>query len=88
MRASENRSDIEAELKSEEPTKMGGDTSSSKDEGGRDIVATSVEHHEPVVVSASGRQDMERRGDVLASRKHAMSSKAIIEREAKRTQSP
>ena len=32
--ARENRSDMEMELESEEPTKMGGDVSSSKDGGG------------------------------------------------------
>ena len=44
MRAGENRSDVEAELESEEPMEMGGDASSFEDGGGRDAVVTSVEH--------------------------------------------
>ena len=44
VRAKENRSGMEAEIESEEPMEMGGDASSSKDEGGRDVIATSVEH--------------------------------------------
>ena len=33
MQAGENQGNVEAELESEEPTEMGGDVSTSKDEG-------------------------------------------------------
>ena len=33
MRAGENQSDVEAELELEEPTKMGGDTTTFEDDG-------------------------------------------------------
>ena len=42
MWAGENRSDVEAELESEEPMEMGGDASTSKDDKDRDVVVTSV----------------------------------------------
>ena len=45
---------MEAELESEEPTKMGGDASSSEDEGDRGIVVTSVEHREPATMFVDG----------------------------------
>ena len=77
VRAEENRSDVEAELESEEPTVMGGDASSSKDGGGRDIVATLVEHRKPTAKSASGGRDTERRDDVPMSRKHAVNLDAV-----------
>ena len=55
---------MEAELESEEPTEMGGDPSTSEDDGDRGIITTLVERHEPMAVSISGGRDMERRGDV------------------------
>ena len=74
---------MEAELESEEPMEMGGDMSTSKDEGDRGIITISVEHHAPMAMSVSSGQDTERRGDVPASRKHTASSGAAVEREAK-----
>ena len=68
---------MEAELESEEPTEMGGNTSASKDEGDRGVVVTSVEHRET-----------EMGGDVLESRKRATSEDTALEREAKRAWSP
>ena len=41
---------MDAELELEEPTELGGDTSSSED-GDRDIIVTLLEHHEPVAMS-------------------------------------
>ena len=41
--ARENRSDVEAELELEEPTKMGDHMSASEDEGVRGAVVSSVE---------------------------------------------
>ena len=79
MRAGENQSDMEAELELEEPTEMGGGTSTSEDEGDRGIVATLVEHCEPMAASISGERDTERRGDVPTSRKHAASKDTTLE---------
>ena len=84
VQASENWSDVEAELESEEPTEMGGDASTSKDDGDRGVVATSVERRTPAAAPVSGGRDTKRRGDVPASRKRAASSDAAVEREAKR----
>ena len=67
--AGESQSDVEAKLESEEPTEMGGDASSSEDEGGWDVVATSVERRGPMGASISGGRDTERCGNVATSRK-------------------
>ena len=88
MTAGENRSDVEAELESEEPMEMGGDASTSEDDKDRGVVATTVERRAPVATSVSGGRDAERCSDVPASRKHATSSDAAVEREAKRARSP
>ena len=45
---------MEAELESEEPMEMGGDASSSEDEGDWGIIATLVEHREPTAASIGG----------------------------------
>ena len=79
MRASENRSDMEAELESEEPTKMGGDASTSEDDRDQGIIVTSAERHAPVATSAGGGRDTEKRGVVPMSRKSAASSDTAIE---------
>jgi len=79
---------VEAELESEEPMEMGGDASTSKDEGDRGIIVTSVEHHEPTATSIGGGQDTEKRANVLESRKRAASEDTSIEREVKRARSP
>ena len=88
MRASENRSDVEAELESEEPTEMGGDASTSKDDGDWGIIATSVEHREPVTMSTGSEREVERHDDVPKPRKRAASSNAVGEWEVKWTRSP
>ena len=88
VRGSENRTDVEAEIESEEPTEMGGGVSSFEDEGGREVIVTLVERREPAATSVSGERDAESRVDVLASRKDAASSDSTIKREAKRTWSP
>ena len=75
----ESRSDMEAELESEEPTEVDGDTSTSEDEGDRGIVVTSVERHEPATVSVNGGRDAEKHGDILESRKHATSEDTAVE---------
>jgi len=85
--AGKNRSDVEAELESEEPMEMGGNASFSRDGGGWDFIATLVEHYEPMAISASGGRDVERHGDAPTSRKCAASSDTTVEPEAKRTRS-
>ena len=80
VRAGESQSVMEAELESEEPTEMGGDASTSKDDGARGIVATLVERHAPAATLVSDGWDTERRGDVPMSRKHAASSDAAVRR--------
>ena len=54
MRAEENRSDIKAELELKDPTELGEDVISSKEEGGQEVVVTTVERCEPTATSASG----------------------------------
>ncbi|XP_066365343.1 filament-like plant protein 1 [Miscanthus floridulus] len=79
---------MEAELELEEPMEMGGDASTSKDEGDRGIIMASVENHEPTVTSVDGGQDIDRHGDVTVLRKRAVSLDAAIVQEAKWVQSP
>lgn len=67
VRAEENRSDVEVELKSKEPTEMGDDASSSKNEGGREVVTTLVECHEPMAASIHGGRDAEEQARTPAS---------------------
>ena len=88
VRDGENRSDVEVELESEEPMEMGGDTSTSEDDGDRGVMATSVERCAPTAASTSCGWDAKRRSDVPASRKRAASSDAAAKREAKWTRSP
>ena len=82
--AGENRSDMEAELESEEPMEMCGDASTFEHDGDQGIVTTSVEHRELTTTSVSGERDTERRDNVPMSRKHATSSDSVVEREVKR----
>ena len=84
VRARENKSDVESELESEDPTKMGDDVISSEDEEGQEVIVTLVEHREPTATSTSSGWDVGSHGDVPPSRKHAASSNAIGEREVKR----
>ena len=70
---------MEADLESEEPTEMGDDTCASEDEEVRGAVVTSVEHREPTTTSIGGGHDVEMRGDVPESRKHAASEDTALE---------
>ena len=58
---------------------MGGDASASKDEGDRGAIMTSGEHHEPATTSVGSGCDMEMRGDIPESRKHAVSEDIAVE---------
>ena len=86
--ARENRSDVELELESEDPTEVGDDVIFSEEEEGREVVVTSVGRRDPTTASAGGEQEVERCGDVPTSMKRAASADATGEREAKRTRSP
>ena len=70
---------MEAELKLDEPTEMGGDASASEDEGDRGTVLTLVEHHEPVAASVDGGHDTETCGDVPESRKRTTSEDTTVD---------
>ena len=72
----------------EGPSEVGGDASSSENEGGREVVATSVGRREPTTASVGGGRDAKRHSDVPASRKRAASSDAVAERGAKWTRLP
>ena len=84
VKAGENRSDVESELESEDPTVVGDDVIFSEEEG-QEVVATSAERRDPAAASAGDEREVERRGNVPMPRKHATSSDAVGEREAKRT---
>ena len=87
MKVGENRSDVESELESEDPTEVGHDMIFSKEEESWEVVATSAERRDPMAASASGKQEAERRGDVPVLRKHATSPDTVGEWDAKRTRS-
>jgi hypothetical protein len=87
VQAGYNRSDVEAELKLKDLTKMGHDVISSKEERGREVT-TSTLHHEPMAMSTNGGPEVERHGDVPAPSKRVVSSDAVGEQEAKRMRSP
>ena len=84
----ENRSDVELELESEDPTEVGDDVIFSEEEDDQEVVATLAKRRDPTAVSAGSEQEAERRGDVPALRKHAASANAIGEQEAKWMRSP
>ena len=84
VRASENRSDMDADLELEEPIEMGGNTSTSKDDGDRGVIMTLVERCMPAADPIGGGQDTERRNDIPTSWKRAASSNTAVERDAKR----
>ena len=84
----ENRSDVESELESKDPTEVGDDMIFSEEEESREVIVTSAERCDPTAAHAGGEQEAKRHSDVPASRKHAASSNAIVEREVKRVRSP
>ena len=53
MKAGENKSDVESELVSEVPTEVD-DMIFSEEEESREVIMTSMERHDPMVMSASG----------------------------------
>ena len=87
VKAGENKSDVEFELKSEDPIDVD-DMVFSEEEESQEVVVTSVERRDPVAMSAGDEQEAERRGEVPVPRKHAASADAAGEREAKRARSP
>jgi len=85
VQAGENRSDIESELESEDPTEVGDDVIFSEEEVDREVFATSVECRDPKAASARGEQEVERCNDVLVPRKRATCLDVVGEWEAKWT---
>jgi len=67
---------------------MGGDMSTSEDDRERGVIVTLVERRTPTATFVGGGRDTERRGDIPVSRKCAVSSDPVVEREAKRVWSP
>ena len=88
VRAGENKSNIEAEVELDDPTEMGDDVISSEDEEGWEVIATSVKHRELTATSAGGGREAKRHDIAPVPRKHATSSNAIGEQEAKWTLLP
>ena len=88
VQARENRSDVESELESEDPTEVGDDMIFSEEEERQEVIVTSTERCNPTVAHTGGEQEVERRRNVPVSRKHAASTDAIDEWEAKRMRSP
>ena len=86
MWAGENRSDVESELESKDPTVVRDDMSFEEEESW-EVIGTLVEHRDPTTVSGGGEREAERHGDVPVPRKRAWSADAVGEREAKRTRS-
>ena len=87
MKAGENKSYVEPELESKDPTDVD-DMVFSKEEESWEVVVTSVERCDPTATSAGDEQEVTRRAVVPAPRKRAASTDAIRKREAKRTRSP
>ena len=54
VRAGENRSDVESELESEDPTEVGSDVFFFEEEEGREVVPTSAKRCDPAATSAGG----------------------------------
>ena len=87
MKARENKSDIESELKSEDPTEVD-DMVFSEEEESREVIVTPTEHRDPMAMFAGDEQEAERRAVVPVPRKRATSADAAGEREVKWTRSP
>ena len=56
VRARKNRSDVESELESEDPTEVGDDMIFSEEEESREVVVTSMERCDPVAAHTGGEQ--------------------------------
>ena len=78
MKAGENKSDIESELESEDPTEVD-DMVFSEEEKSREVVVTLAVCRDPTAMSAGDEQEAERRIVVPVLRKHAVSADAVGE---------
>ena len=87
MKAGEHRSNVESELKSEDPTDVDNMVFFEEEES-REVVVTSTERRDPTAMSAGDEQEAERHTEVPMPRKRAASIDAAGEREAKRAWSP
>lgn len=88
MKAGENRSDVESELESEDPTEVGDDMTFFEEEESQEVVGTSAECHDPMAMSSGGEWEVDMSNDVPVPRKRATSMDTISEWEAKWTRSP
>ena len=87
VKAGENKSDVEFELKSEDPIDVD-DMVFSEEEESPEVVLTSAERRDPAATSAGDEQEAERRAVDPVPRKRAVSTDAIGEWEAKWARSP
>ena len=78
MRAGERASDVESELTSDDPMDLD-DMAFSDEEESREVVATSVVRHDPMVTSAGEEQEATWCMEVPASKKHVASADAVGE---------
>ena len=87
MKAKENKSDVESELESEDPTQVD-DMIFSEEEESQEVVVTSADCQDPTAMSTGDEQEAERCAMVPMLRKRAASADTTGEWEAKRTRSP
>ena len=87
MKAGERKSDVEAELKLEDPTDVD-DMVFSEEEESREVVVTSVERRDPAAMSAGDEREATRRAVASMLRKHAASADTVGEQAAKWMRSP
>lgn len=64
VRARENRSDVESELKLEDPTEVGDDMIFFEEEEGQEVVVTSAERCDPTATSTGDEREAERHDNI------------------------
>ena len=87
MKVGERKSDVEAELESEDPTDVD-DMVFSEEEGSQEVVVTSAECRDPAATSVGDEQEAARRVVASTPKKRVASVDAVDERAAKRMRSP
>ena len=86
MKARENKSDIESEPESKDPTEA--DDMVFSEEESQEVIVTLAMRRDPTAMFAGNEQEVERRAVVPVPRKRAASADTVDEWEAKRTWSP
>ena len=87
VKARARKSDVEAELESEDPSDVD-DVVFSEEEGSREVVVTSAERRDPTMTSVGDEQEAMRHAVASALRKRMASADAVGEWVAKWTRSP